>query len=450
MFKKILIANRGEIAVRVIRACKEMGVQTVAVYSTADANALHVQLADEAYCIGGPRPQDSYLNEDAILTVAVASGATAIHPGYGFLSENAGFARRCRECGVVFVGPSPEVIERMGDKDAARRCAKEAGVPIVPGCDLLKSAEEAEREAERIGCPVLIKARAGGGGRGIRKVECAQDAGKAFTEAHAEAEAAFGDGECYMEKFVAPAHHVEVQVLADAHGNVVTLGERECSVQRRNQKLLEESPAPCLEGRDDIRERMYEAARNLARAVGYEGAGTIEYLYADDGNFYFMEMNTRLQVEHPVTEFVTDIDLVKWQLRVAAGVEFPYAQDEIMPAKRSHAIECRINAEGPAPDYRPSCGTIHSMHVPNGPWVRFDSSLYPGAVVPPYYDSMLGKLIVRAGTREEAIRKMRSALTELIIDGVDANTELQLDILSNSEFLSGIYHTNLMEHFYED
>lgn len=450
MFKKILIANRGEIAVRVIRACKEMGVQTVAVYSTADANALHVQLADEAYCIGGPRPQDSYLNEDAILTVAVASGATAIHPGYGFLSENAGFARRCRECGVVFVGPSPEVIERMGDKDAARRCAKEAGVPIVPGCDLLKSAEEAEREAERIGCPVLIKARAGGGGRGIRKVECAQDAGKAFTEAHAEAEAAFGDGECYMEKFVAPAHHVEVQVLADAHGNVVTLGERECSVQRRNQKLLEESPAPCLEGRDDIRERMYEAARNLARAVGYEGAGTIEYLYADDGNFYFMEMNTRLQVEHPVTEFVTDIDLVKWQLRVAAGVQFPYAQDEIMPAKRSHAIECRINAEGPAPDYRPSCGTIHSMHVPNGPWVRFDSSLYPGAVVPPYYDSMLGKLIVRAGTREEAIRKMRSALTELIIDGVDANTELQLDILSNSEFLSGIYHTNLMEHLYED
>lgn len=450
MFKKILIANRGEIAVRVIRACKEMGVQTVAVYSTADANALHVQLADEAYCIGGPRPQDSYLNEDAILTVAVASGATAIHPGYGFLSENAGFARRCRECGVVFVGPSPEVIERMGDKDAARRCAKEAGVPIVPGCDLLKSAEEAEREAERIGCPVLIKARAGGGGRGIRKVECAQDAGKAFTEAHAEAEAAFGDGECYMEKFVAPAHHVEVQVLADAHGNVVTLGERECSVQRRNQKLLEESPAPCLEGRDDIRERMYEAARNLARAVGYEGAGTIEYLYADDGNFYFMEMNTRLQVEHPVTEFVTDIDLVKWQLRVAAGVEFPYAQDEIMPAKRSHAIECRINAEGPAPDYRPSCGTIHSMHVPNGPWVRFDSSLYPGAVVPPYYDSMLGKLIVRAGTREEAIRKMRSALTELIVDGIDANTELQLDILSNSEFLSGIYHTNLMEHLYED
>lgn len=450
MFKKILIANRGEIAVRVIRACKEMGVQTVAVYSTADANALHVQLADEAYCIGGPRPQDSYLNEDAILTVAVASGATAIHPGYGFLSENAGFARRCRECGVVFVGPSPEVIERMGDKDAARRCAKEAGVPIVPGCDLLKSAEEAEREAERIGCPVLIKARAGGGGRGIRKVECAQDASKAFTEAHAEAEAAFGDGECYMEKFVAPAHHVEVQVLADAHGNVVTLGERECSVQRRNQKLLEESPAPCLEGRDDIRERMYEAARNLARAVGYEGAGTIEYLYADDGNFYFMEMNTRLQVEHPVTEFVTDIDLVKWQLRVAAGVEFPYAQDEIMPAKRSHAIECRINAEGPAPDYRPSCGTIHSMHVPNGPWVRFDSSLYPGAVVPPYYDSMLGKLIVRAGTREEAIRKMRSALTELIIDGVDANTELQLDILSNSKFLSGIYHTNLMEHLYED
>lgn len=447
MFEKILIANRGEIAVRVIRACKEMGVRTVAIYSSADARALHVKLADEAYCIGGPRPQDSYLNEDAILTVALASGATAIHPGYGFLSENAAFARSCREHGVVFVGPSPEVIERMGDKDAARRSAKDAGVPIVPGCDLLQSAEEAEAEAARIGCPVLIKARAGGGGRGIRKVERAEDAGRAFTEARAEALAAFGDGECYMEKFVAPAHHVEVQVLADAHGNVVTLGERECSVQRRNQKLLEESPAPCLDDRPEVRERMYEAARNLARAVGYEGAGTIEYLYADDGNFYFMEMNTRLQVEHPVTEFVTDIDLVKWQLRVAAGVAFPYSQEHLGLPKRAHAIECRINAEGP--DYRPSCGTVSYLHTPNGPWVRFDSALYPGAEVPPYYDSMLGKLIVRAGTREEAIRKMRSALTELEIEGVEENSGLQLDILANEEFLSGIYHTNLMEHLYE-
>ena len=449
MFKKILIANRGEIAVRIIRACKEMGVQTVAVYSTADAEALHVKLADEAYCIGGPRPQDSYLNGDAVLTVAAASGATAIHPGYGFLSENAAFARQCRECGVVFVGPAPEVIECMGDKDAARRTARAAGVPVVPGCDLLESAEAAEAEAARIGCPVLIKARSGGGGRGIRKVERLADVGHAFTEARAEAEAAFGDGACYMEKFVAPAHHVEVEVLADAHGNVVTLGERECSVQRRNQKLLEESPAPCLDGRDDVRKRMYEAARSLARAVGYEGAGTIEYLYTDDGQFYFMEMNTRLQVEHPVTEFVTDIDLVKWQLRIAAGVAFPYTQDELAPAKRAHAIECRINAEGPGPDYLPSCGTVENLHVPGGPWVRFDSALYPGALVPPYYDSMLGKLIVRAGTREEAVRKMRSALTELEVDGVQENSDLQLDILANPEFLSGIYHTNLMEHLYE-
>lgn len=445
MFEKILIANRGEIAVRVIRACKEMGVQTVAIHSTADADALHVRLADEAYCIGGPRPQESYLNEDAILTVAAASGATAIHPGYGFLSENAGFARSCQEYGLVFVGPAPEVIDRMGDKDAARRTAREAGVPVVPGCDLISSAEEAETEARRIGCPVLIKARSGGGGRGIRKVERAEDAGRAFVEAKAEAEAAFGDGECYMEKFIAPAHHVEVQVLADAHGNVVTLGERECSVQRRNQKLVEESPAPCLDGHDEVRERMYTAARDLARAVGYEGAGTIEYLYTDDGQFYFMEMNTRLQVEHPVTEFVTDIDLVKWQLRVAAGVALPFSQEDIATSK--HAIECRINAE--TPELVPSCGTVNTLHVPNGPWVRFDSALFPGASVPPYYDSMLGKLIVRAGTREEAIRKMRAALSELEIEGVEHNTPLMFDILANPEFQSGCYHTDLMEHLYE-
>ena len=309
MFDKVLIANRGEVAVRVIRACRDMGIKTVAVYSTADADALHVQLADEAYCIGGPRLAESYLNDDAVLTCAVKSGAKAIHPGYGFFSEKASFVRDCDKYGLVFVGPSAEVIDRMGDKDAARRTAAAAGVPIVPGCDLLKSPEEATAEAERIGCPVLIKARAGGGGRGIRKVERVEDAAKAFIEARAEGEAVFGDGECYMEKFVAPAHHVEVQIMADKQGHVFSLGERECSVQRRNQKLIEESPAPCLDGRDDIRARMHKAARDLARAVGYEGAGTIEFLYSDDGNFYFMEMNTRLQVEHPVTEFVTDTDL---------------------------------------------------------------------------------------------------------------------------------------------
>ncbi len=446
MFDKILVANRGEVAVRVIRACRDMGVRTVAVYSPADAEALHVRLADEAYCIGGSRLAESYLNEDAVLTCAVKSGAKAIHPGYGFFSENAGFVRECEKCGLAFIGPTADVISRMGDKDAARRTAKAAGVPVVPGCDLLKSPEEAEREARRIGCPVLIKARSGGGGRGIRKVERVEDAARAFTEAHTEAEVVFGDGECYMEKFVSPAHHVEVQIMADKFGNVYSLGERECSVQRRNQKLIEESPAPCLEGRDDVRERMHRAARDLARAVGYEGAGTIEFLYSDDGQFYFMEMNTRLQVEHPVTEFVTDTDLVKWQLRVAAGQPLPFSQEDV--PMRGHAMECRINAE--TPEFLPSCGTVTMLHVPGGPRVRFDSALFPGASVPPYYDSMLAKLIVCAPTRDGAIRKMRSALGELVIEGVEENSDLQLRILSNEEFLSGNYHTNLMEHIYAE
>ena len=446
MFDKILVANRGEVAVRVIRACRDMGVRTVAVYSPADAEALHVRLADEAYCIGGSRLAESYLNEDAVLTCAVKSGAKAIHPGYGFFSENAGFVRECEKCGLAFVGPSADVISRMGDKDAARRTAKAAGVPVVPGCDLLKSPEEAEREARRIGCPVLIKARSGGGGRGIRKVERVEDAARAFTEAHTEAEVVFGDGECYMEKFVSPAHHVEVQIMADKFGNVYSLGERECSVQRRNQKLIEESPAPCLEGRDDVRERMHRAARDLARAVGYEGAGTIEFLYSDDGQFYFMERNTRLQVEHPVTEFVTDTDLVKWQLRVAAGQPLPFSQEDV--PMRGHAMECRINAE--TPEFLPSCGTVTMLHVPGGPRVRFDSALFPGASVPPYYDSMLAKVIVCAPTRDGAVRKMRSALGELVIEGVEENSDLQLRILSNEEFLSGNYHTNLMEHIYAE
>jgi acetyl-CoA carboxylase biotin carboxylase subunit len=445
MFQKVLIANRGEVAVRVIRACKEMGVKTVAVYSTADAESLHATLADEAYCIGGPRASESYLNMDAILTVALASGASAVHPGYGFLSENVEFARECREHGLVFIGPSPEVMQRMGDKDEARRTARAAGVPIVPGCDLLESPEQATEEAERIGCPVLVKARAGGGGRGIRKVERVEDAAQAFETASAEASAAFGDGKCYMEKFVSPAHHVEVQVIGDSFGHVMSLGERECSVQRKNQKLLEESPSPCPAVTDDVRQRMYKCARDLARSVGYEGLGTIEFLVDDEGHFWFMEMNTRLQVEHPVTEFVTGKDLVKWQLRVAAGMPLPEGV-ESAPLS-GHAIECRINAE--TADFLPSCGRITMLHVPNGPWVRFDSALYVGGVVPTYYDSLLGKLIVYSPTREEAIRKMRSALGELVVDGVECNADLQLDILSNEEFLSGNYHTNLMEHLYE-
>ncbi len=445
MFQKILIANRGEVAVRIIRACKEMGVKTVAVYSTADAEALHVALADEAYCIGGPRPQDSYLNMNALITVALEAGASAIHPGYGFLSENAEFARECQEHGLVFIGPSPEVMELMGDKDEARKTAKKVGVPIVPGCELLKSPEEAEQEAKRISCPVLIKARAGGGGRGIRKVMKPEDAPDAFEQARAEAQSAFGDGECYMEKFISPAHHIEVQILADNYGNVFSLGERECSVQRRNQKLLEESSSPCPVLTPEIREHMYECARNLAKETGYSGLGTIEFLFSDSGEFWFMEMNTRLQVEHPITEFVTGIDLVKWQMRVASGVKLDtWKQEDIHIS--GHAIECRINAE--TADFMPSCGEITMLHVPNGPWVRFDSALYVGSIVPPYYDSLLGKLVVYSPTRAEAIRKMRSALGELVIDGVDCNADLQLDILSNEEFLSGNYHTNLMEHLY--
>lgn len=442
MFDKVLIANRGEVAVRVIRACRDMGIKTVAVYSTADADALHVQLADEAYCIGGPRLAESYLNDDAVLTCAVKSGAKAIHPGYGFFSEKASFVRDCDKYGLAFVGPSAKVIDSMGDKDAARRTAAAAGVPIVPGCDLLKSPEEATAEAERIGCPVLIKARAGGGGRGIRKVERAEDAAKAFIEARAEGEAVFGDGECYMEKFVEHAHHVEAQLLCDNHGHAVALGERECSVQRRNQKLLEESPCACLKPR--VREKILDAAVRLAKKVKYTGVGTIEFLYTDSGDFYFMEMNTRLQVEHPVTEMVTGLDLVKWQIRCAAGAKLPFKQEDIRP--QGAAIECRINAEDE--NFRPSCGKITTLHVPNGPWVRFDSALYQGCVVPPWYDSLLGKLIVHAPTREEAIRKMRSALGELAIEGVCDNSELQLDILNNPEFLSGVYHTDLMGHLY--
>ncbi|EHF01993.1 MULTISPECIES: acetyl-CoA carboxylase biotin carboxylase subunit [Olsenella] len=444
MFEKILVANRGEVAVRVIRACKEMGVKTVAVYSTADAGAFHAQIADEAYCIGGPRPQESYLNADAILTVALESGATAIHPGYGFLSESAPFARECRDCGIVFVGPSPEVIERMGDKDEARRTARAAGVPVVEGSDLLRDEADAQEQARRIGFPLLVKARAGGGGRGIRKVTGPEGVASAFLAASSEAQAAFGDGGCYMERFIHPAHHVEVQVLADARGNVVSLGERECSVQRHNQKLLEESPSPSVT--PEVRECMHAAARDLARAVGYVGVGTIEYLYSDDGTFAFMEMNTRLQVEHPVTEMVTGVDLVKWQLRVASGVELPFSQDDVRVD--GHAIECRINAE--TPEFLPSCGTVSMLHVPGGPWVRFDTALFQGASVPPYYDSMLGKLVISSPSREEAIRKMRSALGELVIEGVAENSELQLDILSNPEFVSGVYHTDLMEHLYGD
>lgn len=440
MFPKILVANRGEIAVRIIRACKEMGVQTVAVFSEADRDALHVSLADESYCIGGASVQESYLNMAALLTVAVESGAAAIHPGYGLLSENAQFARLCEKCRIQFIGPSGDVIEKMGDKEAARRSVAAAGVPIIQGCDLLRDGEMAVQEAKRIGCPVLIKARSGGGGRGIRLVEKPEDARAAYEAAYQEAQAAFGDGQCYMEKFLTKTHHIEVQLLCDQYGNVITLGERECSVQRKNQKLLEESPSPVIG--EETREQMAEAARRAAKAVGYSGVGTIEFLYTDDGQFYFMEMNTRLQVEHPVTEFVTGVDLVKWQIRVAAGAELPFATHHL--ALQGHAIECRINAEDPEHGNRPSCGRVTDLHIPGGPWVRFDTALYQDYMIPPYYDSMIGKLIVFAPTREEAVRKMRAALGELLIGGIATNIDLQLEILSMPEFLQGNYHTDLM------
>ena len=441
MFPKLLIANRGEIAVRVIRACKEMGISTVAVFSEADRDALHVSLADESVCIGPASAARSYLNMPAILSAAALTGAQAIHPGYGLLSENARFAELCAQCHIKFIGPSAEVIRRMGDKDEARRTMRAAGVPVVPGCDLVENVEQLRAGAEKIGYPLLIKARSGGGGRGIRRVDGPEELEHAFLSATAEAESAFGDGAVYMEKLLENVKHVEVQVLCDAHGNVVTLGERECSMQRKHQKLIEESPSPAVD--EALRIKMLAAATRAAKAVNYEGVGTVEFLLTKDRQFYFMEMNTRLQVEHPVTELVTGIDLVKWQIRVAAGMELPFRQDDIQLS--GHAIECRINAENPAENFRPCAGKVTLLHVPGGPWVRFDTALYQDYMVPPFYDSLIGKLIVHAPTREEAIRKMQAALCELVVEGVDHNAELHMDILSTPAFKSGDYYTNFME-----
>lgn len=440
MFGKILIANRGEIAVRIIRACREMGIATVAVFSEADSEALHVHLADESICIGPPPVTDSYLNMVAILSAAVCSGAEAIHPGYGLLSENTKFARLCTQCGIAFIGPSAGVIDAMGDKDNARKAMKKAGVPVIPGCDQVENLKQARQEAGKIGCPLLIKAKAGGGGRGIRRVDDMKDFDNAYTTASAEAKAAFGDGGMYMEKFISPARHIEVQILVDSFGKVLCLGERECSMQRRNQKVLEESPSPAIN--PEQREKLYAIAAKAAKAVGYTNAGTIEFLLSPDGSFYFMEMNTRLQVEHPVTEMVTGIDLVKWQIRVAAGYKLPWNQKDIQ--LQGHAMECRINAENPYENYRPSCGRITMLHVPGGPGVRFDSFVYQGYSVPPFYDSMIGKLIVHAGTREEAIRKMHAALSEMVIEGIDNNVDLQLGITSDDEFKAGVYDTSFL------
>ncbi len=432
MFSKILIANRGEIAVRIIRACKEMGIATVAVHSQADKESLHVSLADESVCVGKALPGESYLRQKDIITAALLTGAQAIHPGYGFLAENADFARLCEKNGLVFIGPSADVISQMGDKDAARRLMKNAGVPTVPGTDILISPTQAAKEANRIGYPVLIKARAGGGGKGIRLVNGPDELENAFLTASEEAKNAFGDGGVYMEKYLSPVKHIEVQLLADEGGSVVCLGERECSIQKRNQKLLEEAPSPAISLA--LREKMCEAAAKAAKAAGYTNAGTVEFLLDDEGNFYFMEMNTRLQVEHPVSEYVSGVDIVKWQIRIACGVLLNFKQKDVRIT--GAAIECRINAKGG--------GKVSFLHVPGGPWVRFDTFLYQGYEMLPYYDSMMGKLIVYAKTREEAIRKMNSALCELVVEGVPNNLDEQLEIISDPDFLAGDYHTDFL------
>lgn len=441
MFDKILIANRGEIAIRIMRACRELGIKTVAVYSTADKSALHAQIADEAVCIGPAPSKDSYLNTKAIIAACEITGATAIHPGFGFLSENADFARLCETCGITFIGPTPEVMDAMGDKAHARRTMIEAGVPVIPGSDgIVPDVEAAKRVCREIGYPVMVKATAGGGGRGIRMVESEDDLESSFLSAQQEALSCFGNGDLYIEKFVVDPRHIEIQLLADNYGNVVHLGERDCSLQRRNQKVLEESPSPIMT--DDLRARMGAAAVSAAKASGYRNAGTIEFLVDKNKNFYFMEMNTRIQVEHPVTEFVTGIDLVKAQIRIAAGERLWFSQNDVKLS--GHAIECRINAEDPRHNFRPCPGLVRSIHVPGGFNVRIDSAVYAGYEIPPYYDSMIAKLLVKGADREEAVMKMRVALAEFIIDGVETNIDFQLRLLKNENFERGEFDNGFL------
>lgn len=432
MFSKILIANRGEIAVRIIRACKEMGVATVAVYSEADRDALHVALADESYCIGGPDASESYLNEKQVISTAVLAGAQAIHPGYGFLSENAHFARLCRKNGLVFIGPEPESMERLSDKAKLKELVQQTGLSVIPGTKAVASVEEAKIAAEKLGYPVMLKACAGGGGRGIRLIRTADELEESYFQATGEALSAFGDGSVYLEKYIFPARHVELQILADEYGNAVCLGDRDCSLQRRNQKLLEETPSPGVS--EEQRNRIIALAVDAVKQMGYVGVGTLEFLLDKAGNFWFMEMNVRLQVEHCVTEMLVGMDLVKWQIRVAAGIPLNFVQKDINIC--GAALECRINAR--------NCGTLRMLHVPGGPAVRFDSCLVEGTSVSPYYDSLLGKLIVYAKTREEMLRKMRAALCELVIEGIETNVEEQLRIVEDERFISGDYDLTFM------
>jgi acetyl-CoA carboxylase biotin carboxylase subunit len=443
MFRKILIANRGEIALRVILACKELGIKTVAVHSTADVDALHVKFADEDVCIGPPASRDSYLNISAVLSAAEITGAEAVHPGYGFLSENAHFAEVCREVGLTFIGPSPDIIRKMGDKSEAIRTVRAVGVPTIPGSDgVLQGEDHARESAERIGYPVLIKASAGGGGRGMRVVADPDDLVRSIEAASTEAQAAFGVPDVYMEKYLVHPRHIEVQVLGDTHGNLIHLFERECSIQRRHQKLLEESPSTALDA--DLRARMIEAALRAAGAVNYVNAGTIEFLLDAQGEFYYIEMNTRIQVEHPVTEMVTGIDLIKEQIRVAAGEPISFSQDDLK--LQGHAIECRINAEDPD-TFAPSPGKIRTFHVPGGPGIRVDTACYAEAYIPPYYDSMIAKVIAHGNTRGEAILRMRRALESFVVEGIKTNVKLQQKILTDEDFVRGRLSTHFMERF---
>ena len=442
MFRKVLIANRGEIALRIIRACRELGIRTVAVYSEADRDSLHVRFADEDVCIGPAPARDSYLNIPRIIAAAEITGADAIHPGYGFLAENAEFAEICEHSNIVFIGPTAEQIRLMGDKAVARRTMAEQGVPTVPGSDgTISDVDEAARIAEEIGFPVLIKAAAGGGGKGMRVAPDRETFAKQFLNAQREAEAAFGDPSVYLEKYLVRPRHIEIQLLGDSFGRVVHLGERECSIQRRHQKLIEEAPSPVMT--PELRERMGEAAVRGAQAIGYRSAGTIEFLVDEDGNFYFMEMNTRIQVEHPVTEMVTGIDLIKEQIRIAAGE--PLSVPEGPVELRGHAIECRINAEDPARNFAPSPGKIEIFHPPGGPGVRVDSHVYAGYHVPPHYDSLLAKLIVHANTRQEAIARMKLALESFIIEGVHTTIPFLIELLDDPDFVAGNIDTKFLE-----
>jgi len=445
MFKKLLIANRGEIAVRIIRACKELGIETVAVYSEADKDSLHVQLADEAYCIGPTASKDSYLNFTNIVSVATLTGSEAIHPGYGFLAENADFAELCNDCNIVFVGPSPEAITKMGKKDVARETMRQAGVPIVPGSKgIIKSEEEAVEIANQIGYPVIIKAAAGGGGKGIRVANDEESLRKGIQITQQEAQTAFGNPGVYIEKCIEDFRHVEIQILADHHGNVVHLGERDCSIQRRLQKLVEETPSPALS--DKMRHKMGEAAVKAAKAVRYSGAGTVEFIFDyKNEQFYFMEMNTRIQVEHPVTEMVTGIDLIKEQIKIAANEPLSFEQKDI--TFNGWAIECRINAENPEKNFMPSAGKIEMYLPPGGPGVRIDSACYPGYSIPPYYDSMVAKLITHGATREEAIAKMKRALSEFVIEGVHTTIPFHLKLMDHEKFISGEFNTRFLENY---